>query len=183
MEFEQVVRARRSIRRFSEAEVPDEMVHYLVDCAVRAPSSMNGQPWRFVVVRNSETKRKLAEIKDEYCPPEKRQFSAGFIREAPVLVITCVERAKSYDRGIENGVLATAHLLLAAANLGLASVYMSAYKEGMPEVARDIRAILGIPENVDPITLVPLGFPAEAAPPKSVKPAEEVIFNETFGRK
>jgi len=183
MEFEQVVRARRSIRKFTNAEVSDELVKSLLDCAARAPSSMNGQPWCFIVVRNAETKKRLAEIKDKFCPPEKRQYSAGFLREAPVLVITCVERAKSFDRGVENGVLATAHLLLAAANQGLTSVYLSAYKDGTPEVAEEIRAILGLPADIDPITLVPLGYPCEAAPPKRMNPVEKVIFNEAFGRK
>lgn len=183
MEFEQVIRVRRSIRKFSDAEVADELVRSLIDCALRAPSSMNGQPWCFIVVRNAETKKRLAEIKDKYCPPEKRDYSAGFLREAPVLVITCVERARAFDRGIETGVLATAHLLLAAADKGLAGVYMSAYKSGTAELADEIRALLNIPADIDPITLVPIGFPAAAPGPKTIKSAEEVVFNEAFGRK
>lgn len=183
MEFEQVVRARRSIRTFSTADVPEEVVRSLLDCAVRAPSSMNGQPWYFIVVRNRETKKRLAEIKDKYCPPDKRQYSAGFLTSAPLIMITCVDRAKSYDRGIENGVLATAHLLLAAANCGLAAVYMSAQKSGSPEVADAIRALLAIPADIDPITLVPVGYPADEAEPKMIVPVAEVLFREAFGRR
>ncbi|MFC1837084.1 nitroreductase family protein [Thermodesulfobacteriota bacterium] len=183
MEFEQVIRTRRTIRKFSDTKVSDELIQSLIDCAVRAPSSMNGQPWYFIVIREAETKNRLAEIKNKYCPIEKQGFSADFLLEAPVIVLTCVDRSRSYDREIENGVLATGNLLLAAANYGLTSVYMSAYKTGTPEVADDIRTLLNIPADIDPITLVPMGYPGGTPDPKTVKSVEEVIFNEAFGRK
>jgi len=183
MEFDEVVRTRRSIRRFTAADVPDELLKSLIDCALLAPSSMNGQPWRFIVVRSAETKRRLAETKDRYCPPEKQEYPAGFLREAPVIVITCVERARAFDRGIESGVLATGHLLLAAANHGLTGVYMSAYKTGAPGLADEIRSILGLPPGIDPITILPIGHPGGVAEPKTVKRADEVVFREAFGRK
>lgn len=183
VEFDEVVRTRRTIRRFSAEDVPDDLLKSLIDCALRAPSSMDGQPWRFIVVRNAETKRRLARTKDKHCPPEKREYPAGFLREAPVIVVTCVERAKAYDRGIESGVLATGHLLLAAANRGLTGVYMSAYKTGTPELADEIRTILGVPPDVDPITILPIGYPGDVAGPKAVKNADEVVFREAFGRK
>jgi nitroreductase len=183
MEFEEVVNSRRSIRKFSATDVPDELVKSLIETAVRAPSSMNGQPWCFIIVRIPETKRLLSEIKDKYCPPEKREYPACFLQEAPVIVVTCVEQAKAYDRGMESGILATGHLLLAAANHGLTSVYLSAYKSGTPEVSDDIRSILGLPEDIDPITIVPIGYPGELPEPKTIKKAGEVIFNEAYSRK
>jgi len=183
MEFEEVVRARRSIRRFSAKDVPEALLESLIECALRAPSSMNGQPWCFIIVRDPQTKKLLAEIKDKHCPPEKREFPAGFLQDAPAIVVTCVERARAFDRGLESGVLATGHLLLAAANKGLAGVYLSAYKAGAPEVADDIRAALGLPADIDPVTIVPLGYPGTEAEPKTITPARDVIFHESFGRK
>lgn len=100
-----------------------------------------------------------------------------------MVVVTCVERAKAFDRGIESGVLATGHLLLAAANHGLTGVYMSAYKTGVPELADEIRAILGLPADIDPITILPIGYPGGMAEPKTVRNAEEVAYREAFGRK
>jgi len=182
MEFDEVVKRRRSIRNFSTADVSDELVKRLIDCALMAPSSMNGQPWRFIVVRSAGTKKRLAETKDRYCPPEKREYPAGFLRDAPVVVVTCVDRARAYDRGTESGVLATGHLLLAAANHGLTGVYMSASKTGTPELAEEIRTILGVPEGIDPVTIVPIGYPGEPAGPTTVIPAAEVVFHEVFGR-
>ncbi len=183
MEFGEVVRARRSIRAFSVEDVPDDVLGSLIECALLAPSSMNGQPWRFIVVRDADTKRRLAETKDRYCPPEKREYPAGFLRNAPVVVITCVERARAYDRGVESGVLATAHLLLAAASRGLTAVYMSAYKTDTPALADEIRTILAVPPDVDPVTVVPIGYPGEPAGPRAVKRLEEAVYREAFGRK
>ena len=51
MEFNEAVNARRSIRTFTAADVPDTLVAALIECAMKAPSSMNGQPWRFIVMR------------------------------------------------------------------------------------------------------------------------------------
>lgn len=183
MEFDEVVKSRRSIRKFSALDVSDELVKSLINTALLAPSSMNGQPWRFIIVRSAAIKKQLAEIKDKYCPPEKREFPAAFLQEAPVIVVTCVERARSYDRGMESGILATGHLLLAAANHGLATVYLSAYKSGAPEVSDDIRKILRLPTDIDPITIVPLGYPGDIAEPKVVKRADEVMFNEAYSSK
>jgi hypothetical protein len=58
---------------------------------------------------------------------------------------------------------------------------MSAYKDGTPGVADEIRGILAIPGSVDPVTIVPMGYPGEPAKPKSLVAAEEVVFHEAFG--
>lgn len=183
MEFRDVLGARRSVRRFSSREVPEELVREVLECALLAPSSMNGQPWSFVAVRRPETKRRVAAIKNRCCPPEKAEFRADFLEEAPVLIVTCIERNKAHDRGLETGVLATAHLLLAAADRGLGSVYLSAYRTDAPDLADDLRRLLGIPEGVDPVTIVPLGFPGEIPAPKEVRRVDEVLFRETFGNR
>ena len=171
------------MRWFSSREVPEELVREILECALLAPSSMNGQPWSFVAVRRPETKRRVAAIKNRYCPPEKAEFRADFLEHAPVLIVTCVDRSKAHDRGIVTGVLATAHLLLAAADRGLGSVYLSAYRTDAPDLADDLRRLLGIPEGVDPVTIVPLGFPGEIPAPKEVRRVDEVLFRETFGNR
>ena len=141
---------------------------------------MNGQPWYFTVVRKDETKSKLTEIKNRYCPVEKRMYRADFIQNAPVIVIVCVDKNKSYDRGIENGVLASTMILMAAYSKGLGSVYMSAYKTGEPALANEIRHALGIPEHVDPISIIPLGYPDEVPEPKNMQWLHGIVSYETF---
>jgi nitroreductase len=158
-------------------------VKELIESALCAPSSMNGQPWRFVVVRSNEIKKRLVTLKDRYCPPEKQQFPAGFLEAAPVLIVVCVDRSQTYDRGVESGVLATGHLLLAAASRGLSAIFLSAYASGKPQVADGIRSILEIPAAFDPISIVPIGQPAEAPAAKPLRSFSEVTFYEAFGRK
>jgi len=180
LQFEEVVKTRRTVRKFAHKPVTDRILAKIVEMALHAPSSMNGQPWRFVIVRNRDTLRKLVELKNHFCPPEKQEFRADFILESPVVIFTCVERARSYDRGIENGILATANILLAARNEGLSGVYMSAYRLDKPEVARSIRDLLGIPPDFDPITIVPLGYPGEDPPEKTIPFHQDVISHESF---
>jgi nitroreductase len=182
MELDRTIKGRRSIRRYREEHIPDSLIEELLDLARYAPSSMNGQPWYFIVVRNDETKRQLVEIKNKHCPAEKRVYKADFLKNAPVVVVVCVDKERSFNRGVENAVLATANIMLGAYRRGLGSVYMSAYRRDDPSISEEIRQILGIPQNVDPITIVPLGYPDETPKPKTVRLLDEVVFYETFGK-
>jgi nitroreductase len=180
MDIDETIRGRRSIRKFQNRDIADSVIEEILDLARHAPSSMNGRPWHFIVVRNDETKRRLAEIKNKHCPPEKRMFRADFIQNASAVVIVSVDKEKSHDRGIENGVLASANILLAAYGRGLGSVYMSAYKVDQPEVSGEIRDVLGIPEYLDPISIIPLGYPDETPEPKNMQPIHGIISYEAF---
>jgi nitroreductase len=182
MEIDETIKGRRSVRRYQDRDIPDSIIKELLDLATHAPSSMNGQPWRFIVVRAKRAKRKLAEIKNKYCPQEKQMYKADFLQMAPVIIVVCVDKQKSYDREIENGVLATANLILGAYSRGLGSVYMSAYRLGEPGISQEVRQVLDIPQDIDPITIVPLGYPDEIPEPKIVRPLEDMISYETFGR-
>lgn len=182
MELDKTIKGRRSIRKYRDEDIPDSVIEELLDLARYAPSSMNGQPWYFIVVRNDETKRRLAEIKNKHCPAEKRIYKADFLQSAPVVVVVCVDREKSFNRGVENAVLATANIMLGAYHRGLGSVYMSAYRRDDPGVSQEIRRHLDIPQDVDPITIIPLGYPDEIPKPKTVRSLGEVVFYETFGK-
>jgi nitroreductase len=183
MELKDAITGRRSIRRYAEKKVAPEVIRDILDLARRAPSSMNGQPWHFVVVRRPDLKSELAGIKDRYCPPEKRAFSADHVKEADAVIVVCVDRELSFDRGIENAVLATANIMLAAHEQGLGTVYMSAYKAGDAGVSDEISALLKMPASLMPVTLIPLGYPAETPEPKALKPLDEMVSNEIFGNR
>jgi nitroreductase len=182
MEIDETIKGRRSIRKYQNRGIPDSIIKELLALATHAPSSMNGQPWYFIVVRTERAKQQLAEIKNRYCSTEKQEYKADFLCKAPVIIVVCVDKQKSYEREIENGVLATAHLMLGAYSRGLSSVYMSAYRTGEPGISQEIRHILKIPQNIDPITLVPLGYPDEIPEPKMITPLEDMISYETFSR-
>ena len=183
MEFDETIRGRRSIRKYRKKHIENSLIEELLDLARHAPSSMNGQPWAFTVVREEKTKRSLVEIKNRYCPVQKQEYRADFIQNASVIIVVCVDRRESYDREIENGVFAAANLLLAAHDRGLGGVYMSAYREDEPGISEEIRRVLDIPATLDPISLLPLGYPDESPEPKEMKPLKEIISYEAFGRR
>jgi len=179
MDIRQIIKKRRSIRRYKKRGIPDRLLEELLDLARCAPSSMNGQPWHFFVIRDQRTKKELVRIKNKYCPPEKRKYEADFLLWAPVVVVVCVERKRGYDRGVETAVLATGTLMLAAADKGLGSVYMSAYKTGEPGVSKEIRQIVGIPKKFDPVTLVPLGYAQKPPKTKRLRALSKLITYDT----
>ena len=179
--FEEIVLQRRSIRRYQDQDVPEEVITGILDATRQAPSSMNGQPWCFVVVRNAETKRRISELKNRFCPADKKSFSADFLSQAPVIVVVGVDRDRSFGRELENGVLATAWLLLAAQEQGLGSVYLSAYQPHDRGLELELAKLLRLPEGVQPVTLLPLGFPAETPSNKQLRPLSEMIHHEFFG--
>ena len=182
MEIDETIKGRRSIRNYQDKDVPDSVIKEVLGLAACAPSSMNGQPWCFVVVRAEKIKEQLVQLKNKYCPAEKKDFRADFLRKAPVIIVVCVDKQKSYDREIENGVLATANLLLGAYSRGLGSVYLSAYRMGESGISQELRDILGIPQSIDPITIVPLGYPDEIPEPKPVRSLEDIMYYETYGK-
>ncbi|MEN9727207.1 MAG: hypothetical protein RL434_1573 [Pseudomonadota bacterium] len=170
MNIDTALVGRRSIRRFLPAPVPDSVVRELLDLARHAPSSMNGQPWEFVVVDDRATLNALATLKDDCCPPTKKAFKADMLRTVPLAIVVCVNLGKSNDRHLENGLMATAYLMLAAHSRGLGTVYLSAQTPAEPRLLQGIRDLLGIPDGILPVTIVPLGLPDETPPPKDLQP-------------
>jgi nitroreductase len=180
MELSDVVKDRRSIRRFEDRCIPDSEIEQLLDLARHAPSSMNGQPWHFVIVKNHKTKKALAGIKNKYCPREKQAYPADFLVKAHVVIVVCVDKAKSFGREVENAVLASSLILLGAASRDLGSVYMSAYTAAEPKLSQEIRKELNIPDGVEPISILPIGYPTESAPGRELRSLREIMHFEHF---
>jgi nitroreductase len=175
MEFEELVRNRGMMRAFRPGPVPEELIEKLLRSAVRAPSAGNLQAWEFVVVRGSETKRRLAEA----------ALGQMFVAEAPVVIVTCrnLERnaGKYGGRGRDfynliDASFASLTILLAAHNEGLGACFVGAYRDD--EVSR----ILGLPGHARPVGIMPIGWPAEAPTVTERMPPAEVVHYEWFGQ-
>jgi nitroreductase len=182
MHVDDAIRSRRSIRKFQDRDVPDSVLRELLDLARFAPSSLNGQPWEFIIVRDRETKRRLVAIKEAYCPPNKRHYPATLLQDAPVVLIVCVDQETSYDREVENGMLATANILLAAHARNLGSVCMTAFAKHEPGLQKEIRRLVAIPEHITPVTIIPVGYPAETPQEKSLLPLEPRVHHEHYSK-
>jgi len=191
---------RRSIRGYDESrEVSEDSVRAILECARWAPSGGNGQPWEFVVVRDKETRDKIADIYLKQLKPKREMDLAvrgtakmtgdGF-RHAPVhLVIlgdprvkesypirTKLEKADShFITGLAN---ATLLIHLAAAALGLASQYVS--DANSPYMETLLKALLKIPEPLRIYHLVPIGYAKGnfATPPR--RELEEIVHYERY---
>ncbi|MEM2337995.1 MAG: nitroreductase family protein [Candidatus Bathyarchaeia archaeon] len=173
MDVFEVIKGRRSIRAFQEADVPKEIVEKLIEAAMWAPSAGNIQPWEFVIVRNSETKRRLAEA----------ALGQSFIEEAPVVIVVCADEERSArgygTRGrtlycIQDTAAAIQNIHLAAYSLGLGTCWVGAFRED------EARKILGIPEGLRPVAIIPVGYPAESPQPRSRRPLKQIIHYEKF---
>lgn len=180
MDFAETVRGRRAIRSFQNRPIPEAELLKLLGMARYAPSSMNGQPWHFILVRDSKKKSKLAEIKNRYCPKEKQAYRADFLVSAPAVIVVCVEKSRSFGREVENALIAATYILLGAHSLGLGSVYLSAYTHGEPALADEIRNELKIPVEIEPISILPLGYANENPPPKELRRVEEILHFDQF---
>ena len=145
------IKTRRSRRLFLDKKISEEKINQILKCAITAPSSIDCQPWHFVIVREDILKQDIANLRDE---DNQQQFLS-----APVLIVVCVDTEKSPSRYIDDGITATQNILLAAHNLGLGSVYMCGSKPSDPKVAGEIRNILNIPKTIMPITILPIGYP------------------------
>ena len=182
MEIMQAIKTRRSIRRYKSTPVKEEDIKAVLEAARLAPSWANTQCWRFVVVRDAETKARLADT----LPPGNRAREA--IREAPVLVAACAELGKAgYYKGnavtnkgdwfMFDTALAMEHLVLAAHSLGLGTVHVGYFD------ANEAAAILGLPEGIAMVEMTPLGYPDEEPEARPRKELSELVFYERYGQR
>ena len=175
MEFYDVIRTRRSVRRFLNRPIPDEVLDRVLDAARIAPSGGDRQPWRFVVVKDKQKKKKIAHA----C------YSQDFVAEAPVVLVCCsIKCSSGYqpwedEAGRRDAVIATDHLILAARNEGLGSCWVGAVHD------KQVKEIVNVPDDVNVVMVVPLGYPASKSAfrePSGRKSLKEVCFFEEYGQ-
>lgn len=165
MEFDDVLKKRRSIRKYKDAPVSREAVLEVLEAARIAPSAGHRQPWHFVVVEDGETIKKLA---------GGRKWAA----DAPVMVVSLADEVASPSWCLNDVGIAFEHLVLAATNLGLGTCWM-----GLSRRDAEVRELLGVPERVKVIALTPLGYPDETPGPKDRKSLDEIVSWGKYGGK
>jgi nitroreductase len=153
------VRDRRSIRRYQDRPVEPVDIELLQEAMLRAPSSRNLKPWRFVFVTDSALLQELARVRPSF---------AEQIGRAPLAVVVCADASVS-DCWVEDCSIASATLLLAAAELGLGSCWVQIrarqHEDGRPS-EQHVRGILGLPEDLSVECIVSVGYPAEEKAPR-----------------
>ena len=159
---------RKSVRSYTDREVTPEQIECMLRAAMAAPSGMNLQPWRFVVVTEKVTKEKLA---------------VGFnkmIAKAPVAIVVCGKTTGKLGGTNHNWTAdcaaATENLLLAAESLGLGAVWTACYP--YEDRMRPAIESLGLPEDITPYCIIPVGYPAGNDKPKDKWKPENIHYEK-----
>jgi nitroreductase len=194
----EAIHTQRAIRLYTSDPVSEEDIRKILTAATHAPNGGNRQPWHFLVVRGAELRKKLGDI--FWAATQRNRGKGGHfetptylrsgydfaqhIGESPVLIIACVNigtgdpfrRGASIYPAIQN-------LMLAARGLGIGSCYTSNIF-GVPECEQETKKLLGIPDDVIPAGMIPLGHlgPGEHFGGAMRKPLEEVVSYEQWGQ-
>lgn len=189
----EAIHSQRAIRRYKPDPVPDELVHRVLDAAIRAPSAINVQPWRFIVVKDAATRRKIADFyhtawktgqdnpqtqavlktRDPSIVSHATQFATEGIYQVPVFIFVCATQRDAADSVLQ----AVQNLMLAARGLGLGTVFTTLLRRHDAE----IRELLSVPEDSEVVCMIPLGYPETGFGPTRRRPVEEVAFAERWG--
>jgi nitroreductase len=153
-----VLHSRKSVRNFTGDKVTRDDLLKIVKAGMAAPSAVNMQPWSFVIVTDRSTMDFLA----SELPYAKMLDKAG------AAIIVCALSTKAFQNKMEYAILdaacASENILLAAEALGLGAVWTAVYPE--PEREELVRKVIGIPENVVPFSVIPVGHPTGVDKPQ-----------------
>ncbi len=162
------VKSRRSIRDFTDQEIPADAIEALVEAIRWAPSAGNLQSRKFYFVFSRDIRKKLA----------KAALNQDFIAKAPLAVVACLDRriaARYGERGvnlysIQDVSASVMSMMLAAQEQGLGTVWVGAFNEF------EVFAILELPEYLRPIAIIPVGYPAKMPRPTPRLPRQETVI-------
>lgn len=197
MDFREVVARRRVVRSYTAEPVEPAVIQRVLDTARRAPSAGFAQGQSFVVVHDASDRERIAELCDE--PAYRARGFEPWLSRAPVHVVVCTQRGRYEARYAEpdkadaptldawrvpfwwvDGGAALMLLLLAAVDEGLGAGFLAVDDDD------GLRALLGIPPEVDPVGLVTLGYPAAQQPEGSARrgrrPLDAVVHHGRWGR-
>jgi len=159
-----VIKSRHSVRKFKPDPVGDLVITDALECAARAPTAMNIQPWLFGVIKNKDILSKIAELADY----------GKFIAECPLCFAVFGEKKQTYY--LEDCCAATENLILGLQAHGISSCWVAGDKK---PYAEEVRKLLGVPEGFTLVSLVAAGNPAEITITEK-KDMKHIAFFETF---
>lgn len=151
METLTAIHSRRSIRKYSPADVSDELVKKLIIAGMYAPSASNKRPWHFVVIRNRSTFSSIIEFHPH----------ARMLEGAPAAILVCGDKQLEHGPGyaVVDCSAAVQNVLLAAHDQGLGACWIGIHPR--EERKSKIAALISLPDHIEPIALISLGYPAE----------------------
>ncbi|MCD6451905.1 MAG: nitroreductase family protein [Acidobacteria bacterium] len=172
MDVFEAIKKRESVREYLPKPVEDEKIIKILEAGRLAPSASNRQEWRYVVVRDEETRRKLMRAAN----------NQNFVAEAPVVIACCAETDNHVMRCGQlcypiDVAISIDHMTLAAVSLGLGTCWIGSFYEDQ------VKEILGIPPEIRVVELLALGYPKRLRGVKNRKPLSEIVMFEKWGNK
>jgi nitroreductase len=170
--FMELAKKRYSVRSYQNKEVEEPILLKVLEAGILAPSACNNQPLAFIVARKEETRKALLAA-----------YERPWLSQAPVILALCCNVSQSWRRsdgknfGDVDAAIAMDHITLAAAEAGLGTCWIGNFK------TEEVRRVLKLPQNVEPVVLTPLGYPASQPPVKKRKTLGEIVHWEYFGGK
>lgn len=166
MNFLELSRKRYSVRNYLNKPVEDEKLNYILECARLSQSAANLQPWILYVVKDDKVRSQINQ-----CYPAK------WMQQAQIYIVICTDKEKAwvrdYDKKIHNdidGSIITENICLAAADCGLGTCWIGHFDP------KPVSEILNLPNNLDPMAILTIGYPAsDEIPSKKRKALEEIV--------
>lgn len=160
-----LIKERYSVRAYTQQPVEQEKIDYILECARLAPSAVNFQPWKFIIVESEEKRTAL-----HAC------YAQEWFQQAPIYIVVCADKSISWTRRRDghdhadiDAAVATEHICLAATEVGLGSCWVCNFR---PQVVNEV---LGLEGDVYPVAIVPLGYAADEPTEKKRKAIEELV--------
>lgn len=165
METIETLKTRRSVRQYYGKKIEKNILEEIIDCARLAPSANNRQPWEFIVVTEKDMLTKIANA----------ATYGSFIKNAGACIVVCGKKDNKHL--LEDGSIASQNILLAAWDFGIASCWVAGWKRTYnPEIIK----LLGIPEDLEIVSILSLGYPGEKPEPHHKRKLQEVLHWERF---
>lgn len=165
MKFDDLIASRFSVRSFTNEKVDRSIILEILEAAHMAPSAVNYQPWQFIVIDQSEELANLQAV-----------YPRAWFRQAPVCIVVCSDHLQSWKRKPDgkdfadvDAAIVIDHLVLKATEMKLGTCWVCNFDV---ELARHL---LEIPDHIEPIAIIPLGYTLAEAPPKIRKDLSELV--------
>lgn len=170
----ETIMTRTSIRDFQNKPVEEEKVETMLRAAMAAPTAVNKQPWRFIVIKEKKTLKAISENFNSMKMAEK----------APLAIVVCGDLkaaldGEGTDYWVQDASAATENLLLAAHSLGLGAVWCGIYP--IKQRVGLLKEMLDIPDDIIPLNVIPIGYPAETPEPKDKWNPSKIHYEKWTG--
>ncbi|MCP4397787.1 MAG: nitroreductase [bacterium] len=169
MEFSELIEARYSVRAYKTDAIEEEKLQRILDAANLAPTASNRQSFRLILIHTEGKEDALKKI-----------YPKTWFAQAPLVICACGLPEENWvrkDGKNYNDVdvaIVMDHLILAAANEGLGTCWIGAFNPN------ETRKFLSLPDEIEPVALTPLGYPADKARPKKRKGLKTLIYYERW---